>query len=479
VKIKRLKFVYLLTLVLITLSACSPSTPISPEQPRNKELLSPVFRTSPIEVSPEWLFVGDNATIKVEITNVGKGNGSYTAVLKVDGKQSQEKTAIIAENQTSSIGFLITKSDIGYTTISIGESKKTIYFSEKYPYEIRYDNYGEEYISIEGKGKMNAGFTSIMYEPYGQMVRFTIPAKPFLITKIALIGSLSMITTVDKEREFTINLRSIDGKKLWFGNYPWSLFGAGIVYIDVPNIPVDDDFYVEFISHTPPNMAGDFLNYGKESYLGLAFGISDFATRSGNSKYGQWVEQISNAGVYKQYAIRVSGFGGAIKVLSYDDAKADAYNESGNYSYRVNFSAPYYPFDLSVIQLYGYRNLREVNSCTINLKVVDKETRQILLQQPVPLEDIRFSSINSGVWNNLYTDRVACSGDFIVEITCNQQNATVIMGCDTSEINRNSEMSVNGESIVWKEWDKLLGPNKMRFTQDNTKWMIRAVGVAK
>jgi len=467
------------------LSSCDNNNYASTNQGYQSEIKSPLFKVDQIKVVPEWLFAGDNVTVYAEITNSGNAPGSYLAEFNIDGEKYQEKTVSIAENQTAVVTFVMLNNNVGYKTISIGGSQKTLYFSKKIPYEIRYDNWGEEYISIEGKGKMNAGWSYWVLDPYGQMVRYTVPAKPFIINKISIIGFLSTLSDSDKRRNFEVRIYDGIGKVLWGTNLPWELFMPGIVYIEVPNISVDDDFYVEFISHTPPINSGGFSQSGRDPYIGLAFGISDFETRSSYSKNGTPISQTPQAGVYKQFAVRVHGYGGENRVLYYDDAKADAYKELADFSSRVTFDAPSYPWDLRAIQLYGYRTTdKDVDMNSLTITIIDKGTYQCIWQKSLPLKDIQLRSIisdstYSGNWVNYFTDNITCYGPFIIDVACNQLNGAFLIGCDTSERNRNSEMAINGEPAAWREWSNPLGAPKMTYTQSNTKWMIREVGIAK
>ena len=81
------------------------------------------------------------------------------------------------------------------------------------------------------------------------LVRFSPPSKPFVIEQVMIRGRVEAGSAADYENwGFTVIVRDKNtGDALWMQIFPWRLFErrAKWIELDVPNIAVDDDFYVE------------------------------------------------------------------------------------------------------------------------------------------------------------------------------------------------------------------------------------------
>jgi len=463
------------SLVIPTISCTGLQTeqPVPEKQQATKQA---IFQLSPLTVSPMWLFVGDNATVSATVTNIGAADGTYTAIFTVDGQKADEKEIQLAQGQSSEVVFPIASTIQSNKTVAIGDSKAAISFYNGKSYSIQYDDFFGQ-----GGGPFSAGSTWFAFEPWGQVVRFTPAAKPFRITKVKIAAVASFINKEERNYQFTINIYDSTGKKLWSKDYPWQIFYNPLPTLqdfDIPSLRVDGEFYIEIVSHTPIFQGG--AAFGSSTYLGLGYNANDYETRSSFSYLGIPKPSSSAAGRKLDWAIRVEGEGGPFQVLYYDDAGADIYNATTDFSFINAFAAPSYPFDLHLIQLYGYRDIKDVGDRNITLKVIDRVTMQPIWQKNISWSEIPYSGTKLGTWADIDTGGITCNHDFFIELTSNNSSdAHIWLGCDTTAKNRNSDMSVGGNIITWHEWTDTSGTDIKMYTRDNTKWMIRVAGIVK
>ena len=468
---KGLVYLFLVVICIFSLAACAAPN----EQLTTPKAESPVqtakFEVAPLKITPKWLFVGDNASVNASVANTGEIDGVYKAIFAVDGQKYSEQEITIAKGQAKEITFPITSTSPGVKSVAIGDVKSEVnFFTGQQQYTIQYDSY-ETQLSTP----------SLVYyaaEPNGQIVRFTTTARPFRINKI----QVAAMSSLPQNKQFTINIWDSNRKKLWTKDFPWQIFqnfNAAWQDLDVPNIPVGDEFYVELVSHTPAGQ-GDFLALGKASWFGIGFNKSDYETRSSWSYQGKPVRDNREVIRNINYCIRVQGEGSPMRVLYYDDAGADMYKASSDFSHVVSFTAPSYPFDLRLIQLFAYRDIKEAGTQTFTVKVIDKTAGTVIWQKKLPLAEIAYSGIKLGSWAEIDTGSVTCNHNFFIELTTNNgPDGPIWLGCDTTAKNSNSDMAIDDMVITWRAWTDASGVDVKNYTRDNTKWMIRAVGVAK
>ena len=471
---KGLIYLFLISVYVLSMAACAAPNDQVTKPKEQSPVQAAKFEVDPLKVTPKWLFVGDNATAYTTVTNTGGIDGVYKAMLSIDGQKTSEQEITVLKGQAKEISFTVTSASPGIKSVAVGDVKSEVnFFTGQQPYTIQYDSY-EMQLSIPQS-------TWIGIEPYGQIVRFTTAAKPFRISKI----QVAAVASLPQNKQFTINIWDLNRKKLWTKDFPWQIFNSLLPIwqdLDVPNIPVVDDFYVELVSHTPANQVTgqDVLIWGTNSYLGLGFNKSDYETRSTWSYQGQQFRHNYEVARKINFCIRVQGEGSSLRVLYYDDAGADMYKASSDFSYAVNFTAPSYPFDLRLIQLFAYRDTKEAGEQFVTLKVIDKASGQVIWQKGIPWSEIPYSGIKLGNWVDIDTGGVTCNHDFYIEVTTNSGPDNAIwLGCDTTAKNRYSDMSAGGNIITWREWKDTIGTDIKTYSRDNTKWMIRAAGITK
>ena len=271
------------------------------------------FVVGPLSVVRNGVSVGEAATVAATITNTGGIQGTYTAVLDIDGKQADTKIVTVGPGKTEAVSFQVTKNTPGIYKLEIGQSAATLSVYQ-WPYTIQYDlgNAYGELLSVSGD--------------YGHIVHFSPPATPFKIQKIDLYvhGTVTKDSDWDN-RSATVRIwDSGKTQQVWSVNLPWTDFRSDVgsfwKEIEVPNVSTNGDFYVEIVTHSPvfqgemvawpwgPEVSPAlFIGYDRPNQY-ITSAVSSVATRSGISLMGQPVSvPVKYEGL--NWLIRVKGDG--------------------------------------------------------------------------------------------------------------------------------------------------------------------------
>jgi len=271
------------------------------------------FEVGGLSVVRSGVSVGETATVSTSIINTGGIEGTYKAILMVNGQQAGQKDVSVGPGASVPVSFQISENEPGTYKLDIGGVPATLDVYT-WPYTIKYDLnnvYGES-LSLSND--------------YGHIVHFTPPAVPFKIQKI----DVYVQAAVDKDTEWnsrfvTVRIwNSARTEQLWTVNLPWRDFRMDVVSfwktIDVPNVTAAGDFYVEIVTHSnefqgemsawpwgPEVRPAIFVGYDRPNpYETKA--ISSVETRSGISEMGQLIEvPIKYQGM--NWLIRVTGDG--------------------------------------------------------------------------------------------------------------------------------------------------------------------------
>jgi hypothetical protein len=271
------------------------------------------FEVGPLTVTRSGVSVGEIATVSTTVTNTGGIQGTYTAVLTIDGQPANQKDVSIGSGGTGAVTFQVNKNAPGSYKLEIGDSAATLNVYQ-WPYRIQYDlgsAYGE-LLSVAGD--------------YGHIVHFSPPATPFKIQKIELFVQGIVAKDSDwYDRSVTVRIwDSSRTQQLWSVSLPWRYFwndvGSFWKEIEVPSVTANGDFYVEIVTHSPqfqgeiaawPSGSGVspaiFVGSDRPNpHIGVA--VSSTETRSGISLMGQPVEvPVKYQGL--NWLIRVYGDG--------------------------------------------------------------------------------------------------------------------------------------------------------------------------
>ncbi len=271
------------------------------------------FKVGPLIVTRSGVSVGEMATVTTAVINTGGIQGTYTAILTIDGQEANQKDVSIAPGSTATVTFQVSKNAPGSYKLVIGDSTATLNVYN-WPYRIQYDlgsAYGE-LLSLAGD--------------YGHIVHFSPPTTPFKIQKIEFYVQGIVAKDSDWYDRF-VTVRIWDSSKtqqLWSLNLPWRDFwndvGTFWKEIEVPNVSANGDFYVEIVTHSP-QFQGEMVAWpwGSEVRPAMFIGYdrpnpyqdvtaSSTETRSGISLMGQPVAvPIKYQGL--NWLIRVDGDG--------------------------------------------------------------------------------------------------------------------------------------------------------------------------
>jgi hypothetical protein len=271
------------------------------------------FEVGPLTITRNGVSVGEMATVSTTVTNTGGVQGTYTAVLTMDGQQADKKVVSIGPGGTEAVTFQVNKSAPGGYKLEIGDSTATLNVYQ-WPYRIKYDlgSASGEPLSVAGD--------------YGHIVHFSPPATPFKIQKIELYVQAIVAKDSDWYDRF-VTVRIWDSSRtqqLWSVSLPWRDFwnvvGSFWKEIEVPSVSANGDFYVEIVTHSP-QFQGEivawpsgpevrpaiFVGYDRpKPHIDVAFSTTE--TRSGISIMGQPMEvPVKYQGL--NWLIRVDGDG--------------------------------------------------------------------------------------------------------------------------------------------------------------------------
>jgi hypothetical protein len=187
---------------------------------------------------------GASATVTGKIANIGEVSGVYTAVLTIDGTTVESKDVIVGPGATGEVTFGVNKNTPGSYQIALGPQTRTLSVFKSKAFLLKHDNH---VISDSWSA----------YDPRGQWVRFSPPARPFVIQKVYVGGKRTDFSQPEK-KNYILKIWNKDfTQMLYSAEYPYSKFSTSLSMVEheiKPELYIEDDFYVEIISHSenPP-----------------------------------------------------------------------------------------------------------------------------------------------------------------------------------------------------------------------------------
>jgi len=91
------------------------------------------FRVTNLQVSPDEVGPGEEVTVSVLVTNVGREVGSYDVVLKINGSIENAKTVTLGGGESTEVKFKISKEKGGVYNVEIAGLKGTFKIKEAPP----------------------------------------------------------------------------------------------------------------------------------------------------------------------------------------------------------------------------------------------------------------------------------------------------------------------------------------------------------
>jgi hypothetical protein len=218
--------------------------------------------------------VGDSIKATATIKNTGDIAGTYTAALSIDGQEVDNKAILVNPGTSQEVSFQLSKTTAGSHQLTIGNSSTLLTVYNWSPYTIQYD---------ESDGVQSGIYVS---GDNGHIVHFTPPAKAFMIRTIKILGTVSILNTSEFDKKYvTVRIWDKEGNnQLWSQDFPWRLFMGPAIWreIKVPEVRVNDDFYVELVTHSNPAgyrsdgtiaYGGDPIDFVQLSISGMLPGV--------------------------------------------------------------------------------------------------------------------------------------------------------------------------------------------------------------
>ncbi len=212
----------LLVLVLITPLACKAPA----------EKLRAEFEVISLDIVPAEVKVGEPVTVTAKIANIGKVQGTYTAILMVNDAEVERKNVTILPEDAQIVTFKLIKDIAGTYTVKVAGLTKILVVKKLIAKEIelKYDD-GSARDALSSGG--------------GYLVDFSPSAASFTIKKIKLLGGV--FGTGWEENKFEVEIWDKDRRVLYRETYPVTRFpvgGLAWVDVEIPDIKITDKFYV-------------------------------------------------------------------------------------------------------------------------------------------------------------------------------------------------------------------------------------------
>jgi transcriptional regulator with XRE-family HTH domain len=101
------------------------ATPPPPSPPAAAPAAPAAFATSDLTVSPAQVNIGETVTITVSVANTGGKEGSYTAVLNINGVKEAEKSLAIAGGDSKIATFSVSRQESGSYSVAVNDLSAT------------------------------------------------------------------------------------------------------------------------------------------------------------------------------------------------------------------------------------------------------------------------------------------------------------------------------------------------------------------
>lgn len=198
------------------------------------------FEVTSLDVMPLEVIAGEAVNVTAEVENTGASEGTYTAVLTVDGVEVERKDIVITAGAAGTVTFSLVKDTPGSYQIGIGGLTSTLIVERiAEQVELKYDD-----------GKPD-GRWAIGGPGRGHLVQFSPPSEPFTINRVTIFGSL--YGTGYENRTFTIQVWDRDLNEIYSASHPHTKFSLsqGWVEVEIPAVAVDGNFYIHVCTQTP------------------------------------------------------------------------------------------------------------------------------------------------------------------------------------------------------------------------------------
>jgi len=251
------KTLFILGTLLLTaftiLGACAPApapvpTPAPATAPSPAPTPAPAkFEVISLDITLPEVEAGETVSITVMVRNIGGSEGTYAAILTVDGITVETKEVALTPGSSKVVTFSLVEDTPGTYEIGIGELSSSLIVREKL-IELKYDDgTSDESWAIGGIGR-------------GHVVHFSPPVTPFAINEVKIYGSL--YGTRYGKLKFQVEVWDEDFNILYSCLEPHTKFSPEPSWVGIatPDIVVDGDFYI-FVCTSSPSEGGINIHY--------------------------------------------------------------------------------------------------------------------------------------------------------------------------------------------------------------------------
>jgi hypothetical protein len=106
--------------------AAEPAPAPTPARTPAPALKTAEFEVISLEVTPETLAFGDEATVTVQVCNIGEVEGCYTCILEIADLTVQPKEVTLAGGATETVSFTFIPKKVGSYEVVVGNLSQTI-----------------------------------------------------------------------------------------------------------------------------------------------------------------------------------------------------------------------------------------------------------------------------------------------------------------------------------------------------------------
>jgi len=446
--------------------APTPPPPSTSTPPPAPTLAPAEFEIVSMNIKPMIAVAGETVSITAVVKNIGGSEGTYAAMLTMDGVLIDANEVAITPGGSKVVTFSLVEEISGTYEISIGDLTSTLTIGEELvlkEIELKYD---------DGEVKSFASQSS----RWGYSVHFSPPDTPFLISQVEVL--LRLYGTVPADQVASLEIWDKDFNVLYSREIPATELLPDPRWVTVEtNITVDSDFRVVFFTNWGEQEGGISIGYDLSGNK-----ASEVAKADGT--YVGWIPQWESGPNAKpedkiNWMIRATGTAMLPAVpkpspkevkLKYDSGQIEATtSQSPGWGYSVHFSPPAIPFTISEVKIMAGLYSREYADIVALLEIWDEDF-DVLYSREIPATELS----NVERWVTIETN-ITVNSDFRVVFFPNSggDEGGIAIGYDLSGNKASEVVKAGGTYVGWiPQWESGSHPKP----RETTNWMMRVTG---
>ena len=205
-----------------------------------------------MDITPMKAVTGETVSITAVVENIGGSEGTYAAMLTMDGVLIEAKEVAVTPGSSKVVTFSLVKETTGTYEMAIGDLSSTLTVEEKLEpspkeVELKYDAGEIKTLTSQGPG-------------WGYSVHFSPPATPFTISKVKVL--LRLYGTEYADRVALLEIWDEDFDVLYSRKIPAIGLSEPARWRTIEtNIAVDGDFRVVFFTNSGGQEGGISIGY--------------------------------------------------------------------------------------------------------------------------------------------------------------------------------------------------------------------------